>query len=71
MSRSNKKAFSVAMLALQKLAADPDLDQAHREELQRGIRELQQIDRKRRPDKVKVAVCRLVKVLWEITRKDR
>lgn len=70
MSRSNKKAFSVAMQLLSRLAADPDLDPAHREELKRGIRELKQIDRKRRPEKVKVAVSRLARILWDIIHKD-
>ena len=69
--KANTRAFSTAMLHLRKLAADPDLDQAHREELKRGIRELEQIDRKRRPDKLKLAVSRLSRVLWDITQKDR
>lgn len=69
--KHKSKAFSTAMLVLKRLAADPDLDQAHREELKRGIRELEHVDRKRGPDKVKVAVSRLARVLWDISRKDR
>lgn len=70
-NQGKSKAFSVALRLLRMLAADPNLDPVHRKELKRGIREFEQIDRKGNPAKVKLAIGRLAKMLWEITRKDR